>query len=603
MPFWQKKKKKSIIPRWFFITITVVFVLGLGLGAFVFTFNEIYKNKIFPGYKVGEIDLGKKTYQEAYDILQKRANEIIDRGLAFSYQEQKIVVPSAIEDPANSELSSKIISFDVEGTLSRIAKVIKAQTEAERVIDWWRGIDIPIYFQIDEVKLEEGLKAEIGEYENPATPAKLVINKEKNLDILPEKTGQIFDYKKIISEVSYNLAYLKNSEIEMNLIVDQPEITKTKAGPVINVAQQVLDSAPFILLYQDKKWELNLDKIKSWLEFQKQEDKITVGLNKTELNKYLEEIAKEINIEVKEPRFTMKDGKVTEFQAAQTGLALDIDQSVDEINKKISWVGIKEIDLKVQETKPEGATGELNNLGIKDLIGTGKSNFKGSPKNRKHNIGVGADTLNGILIKPNEEFSLVKAIGTVDASTGYKPELVIKGNKTIPEFGGGLCQIGTTTFRVALDSGLPITERVNHSYRVSYYEPPAGMDATIYSPKPDFRFINDTGHWILFQTEISGNELIFKFYGTKDGRRVEISKPRLYNYVKPGPSKLIETLDLKPGEKKCTEKAHTGADAEFTYKVTYPSGEVKTQVFKSHYKPWQEVCLIGVEKLSEKTKE
>ena len=62
--------------------------------------------------------------------------------------------------------------------------------------------------------------------------------------------------------------------------------------------------------------------------------------------------------------------------------------------------------------------------------------------------------------------------------------------------------------------------------------------------------------------------------------------------------KLVETLSLPPGKKKCTETAHAGADAEFTYTVTYPNGEVKTEVFKSHYRPWQAVCLIGVEKLS-----
>jgi hypothetical protein len=55
---------------------------------------------------------------------------------------------------------------------------------------------------------------------------------------------------------------------------------------------------------------------------------------------------------------------------------------------------------------------------------------------------------------------------------------------------------------------------------------------------------------------------------------------------------------LKPGEKKCTEKAHNGADAYFDYKVVYPDGEIKEKRFSSHYVPWREVCLLGVEKLS-----
>ena len=223
----------------------------------------------------------------------------------------------------------------------------------------------------------------------------------------------------------------------------------------------------------------------------------------------------------------------------------------------------------------------------------GTSNFKGSPKNRRHNIKVGADTLSGILITPGEEFSLVKALGEINKETGYLPELVIKGNRTIPEYGGGLCQIGTTIFRATLASGLPILERKNHSFRVRYYEP-AGTDATIYGPKPDYRFLNDTGYHILIQTRIEGDDLIFEFWGTKDGRVAEQTKPVIYNITAPKPTQYIETADLPVGEVKCTEHAVPGADTSFDYKVTYPSGEVKETTFKSHYIPWQEVCLIGV---------
>jgi hypothetical protein len=97
---------------------------------------------------------------------------------------------------------------------------------------------------------------------------------------------------------------------------------------------------------------------------------------------------------------------------------------------------------------------------------------------------------------------------------------------------------------------------------------------------------------------MSGNNLYFDFWGAKDGRIIEKSYPKIFNIVDPEPGKIVETLDLKPGEKKCTEKAHKGADASFSYKVTYPDGTTKSKIFTSHYVPWQEVCLIGVKQLS-----
>ena len=188
---------------------------------------------------------------------------------------------------------------------------------------------------------------------------------------------------------------------------------------------------------------------------------------------------------------------------------------------------------------------------------------------------------------------MVKILGQIDASTGYVPELVIKNNQTIPEYGGGLCQVGTTIFRSALKSGLPITARQNHSYRVSFYEP-AGTDAAVYDPWPDVRFLNDTGNYILIQSRIEKNNIYFDFWGKRDGRIASSTAPIIYNITKPEPAKIIETTTLKPGEKKCTERAHNGADAYFDYKVTYPAGNVLTKRFKSHYVPWQEVCLVGV---------
>ena len=167
-------------------------------------------------------------------------------------------------------------------------------------------------------------------------------------------------------------------------------------------------------------------------------------------------------------------------------------------------------NLLIVEVDPVEKLENFNDLGIKELLGSGHSNFYGSSANRRHNIRVGSNKLSGMIIKPGEEFSLVKALGDVNKETGYLFEMVIKGNKTVPEYGGGLCQVATTLFRAALQSGLPITERRNHSYRVSYYEP-AGTDATIYSPHPDLRFINDTGNNILIQARFESNDIYFDF--------------------------------------------------------------------------------------------
>ena len=128
----------------------------------------------------------------------------------------------------------------------------------------------------------------------------------------------------------------------------------------------------------------------------------------------------------------------------------------------------------------------------------------------------------------------------MDGEHGYLPELVIKNNQTTPEFGGGICQVSTTVFRAAIYSGLKITERHNHAYPVSYYKP-YGMDATIYIPKPDLKFTNNTPGAIFVQSTIEGNDLIFDFFGSKDGRTVTVDGPHTLAWNPDGSMKTVFT--------------------------------------------------------------
>jgi vancomycin resistance protein YoaR len=169
---------------------------------------------------------------------------------------------------------------------------------------------------------------------------------------------------------------------------------------------------------------------------------------------------------------------------------------------------------------------DVQKLGIKDLIARGESNFSGSPRNRVKNIGVGRLRYQGILVAPDEEFSFNRYLGLVTAETGYLPELVILENVTTPQYGGGLCQVSTTAFRMAVKAGFDVTARRQHAYPVRYYGKP-GFDATIYPPAPDLRFRNNTGHWVLIQTSIEGTKLIFDVYGKSDGRTVTIDGPHI----------------------------------------------------------------------------
>jgi len=250
------------------------------------------------------------------------------------------------------------------------------------------------------------------------------------------------------------------------------------------------------------------------------------------ISDFVEDLARKINKDPVNSKFKVENDRVIEFASSQDGIRLKIPESVlaleEAVQKLSAQLNEKNIiaNLPLEKVAPAIRNGDGENLGIKTLIGEGVSNFSGSPKNRIFNIRVATERFNGVLIKPGEDFSFVSILGEVDGEHGYLPELVIKKDKTEPEFGGGICQVSTTAFRAAIYSGLKITARRNHAYPVHYYNP-QGMDATVYVPRPDLRFLNNTPGYILIQTKIEGTILKFQFYGTDDGRKTEVKGPTI----------------------------------------------------------------------------
>ncbi len=92
---------------------------------------------------------------------------------------------------------------------------------------------------------------------------------------------------------------------------------------------------------------------------------------------------------------------------------------------------------------------------------------------------------------------------------------------------------------------------------------------------------------------MAGTDVIFEMYGVDDGRKVEISEPKLSNEVPVPETRYVVAEELEPGAMQCATTTHKGITADVSYEVTYPDGSVKTKNFHSVYVPWPKVCLVG----------
>ena len=562
--------------------------------------------------RIGELSLAGKTQEQTKVLVQAKTDKLADQGIEFYFKDKSYLLEPIISAGESSGLAYELWQFEP-------ASIADELYHLGRSGSWWQntkarinlfifGSSGSIGYQFKEEETRSELQKKFRPFESPGKDASLVW-KNGEFKISEEESGWVFDYQSALDKLKMDLAAIADNKIELNLRVDQPAVTKTEAEFLRGPAKEIIRLAPVTLVferpdyYQGRKkfmqteWPINQEQLKNWLKIKKDSAGIYLGINQEVAGEFLKKIAEAIDTPAQDARFEIKDGRVSEWQSSTDGFVLNIEESGNQIEKLLIAEKAQKINLVLSVDKSKITNNNVNDLGIQQLIGLGESNFSGSPKNRRHNISVGAESLNGLLVKPGEEFSLLAALGEINGETGYKPELVIKGDETIAEYGGGLCQISTTMFRLAINAGLPITQRRNHSYRVGYYEP-AGTDATIYSPWPDLKFVNDTGNYLLLQTRIEGDNLIFEFWGTSDARIVETTKPVIYNITAPGEPKYMETGKLPVGEKKKIETAHSGADTYFKRTVSWPetSGkETLEETWQSHYIPWREVWLVGKE--------
>lgn len=609
----KKSQLRSKLTRWRKpIIIGVVVLIGIpALISLLYAgYTMQYRGKIYPNTYIGNTNFGGKTTAQAEEQLTATVKNIpSDITIRFDGEEKtKLPLSQLGTEFKTNETARELFS------VGRRASFSDSLTEITKSI--FSKNDQAAQFTFNNEKTAGELTKIVAALGTKAHDATIVIENETTLTIKPEKDGNGISEEELQRELRNSLSQFK-SEVTLTSHILKPKVVSAQLEPLLEEAKDVVSKAPVTLIAEDKKTTADAKTIFSWLDLGVNTTPTpspvpsvtqssppptaahsfsSVKFDEEAIKTYVATFASTVNRDAENAQLGVVDGQVKVTRPHVNGKKVKVDESVKTLTETLSSDDTQSnstVTLAMEEDAAKIQESTIASLGIKELIGHGETNFKGSPANRVHNLKTGTNFLNGAIIAPGAEFSTVSTLGAVDGSTGYLPELVIKDNKTTPEFGGGLCQVSTTLFRSVMNAGLRVTERHNHSYRVSYYEPPIGLDATIYLPKPDFKFKNDTPGYILMQGKVEGTKITFDLYGTKDGRTSSISEPIITNITEPPDPQYVETDTLKKGETKQIEKAHQGANAVVTYTVTKDGKELFKQTFRSRYKAWQARYLVG----------
>ena len=191
-------------------------------------------------------------------------------------------------------------------------------------------------------------------------------------------------------------------------------------------------------------------------------------------------------------------------------------------------------------------------------------------KNRNKNISLAVESMNGLIVKPGEEFSFNHVTGNRTRDKGYQPAGAYRNGVLIEEPGGGVCQVSTTLYHAVIEGGFKTTERNSHSFAPSYVK--KGQDAMVsfdgYAG-PDLKFVNTSADNIVVRAALQGRKLKLSIVGIPlldQGQTVEIVSKKVRD-ADPLPPIYEENPALSYGTEKVIDPGTVGSVYK-SYRIT-----------------------------------
>lgn len=590
---------------WFLVVPAIAVVTAsLLLAWFLTSYTQNHSDRIYTGVSVWGTDLSGMSKDEAREALIT----------AFSFPEEGSIV---LVDPRNGEEwirspSDLGITLDLDSTVNAAFETGRQGGPIDRIYQqfdsWYFGRPQAPIVIFNEGMLEQGIAEIAAEINQPAADANLGFD-GTNVSYSSAEVGRTLDVEDTRARLSSAIENLRESQVQLLIHESQPRVydTSEAAAEIQNII-----GAPMALYLQEPLDGVDLERVTipteqlaRWIHVQGTEDSqgratSQVIIDENAVRSWLASYEQILRRDPINARFYFDDDtrELVLVEPHINGRTLNMDATVEQFIEQVMTPN-RSMPFVIDEVVPAvNSNATTTDLGIIELVSESTTWFRDSSIERKHNIARAAANFYGIVIAPGQEFSFNQYLGEVSAEMGYETGLIIFGGRTIEGIGGGVCQVSTGAFQAAFWAGFPIVERWEHGYRVPYYDDGEGpgMDATVYSPIVDLRFINDTPHYLLIENYYNeaNSSLTFKFYSTSMGRTIVKDGPFIENVTPPKPDIWELDEDLQPGQVEQVDFAIEGADVTVGRSVFNTTGDlIREDTFVSNYVPWQNIYNYG----------
>ena len=267
------------------------------------------------------------------------------------------------------------------------------------------------------------------------------------------------------------------------------------------------------------------------------------------------------------------------YEHEQTGLVPDSEAFRKELVSALSSTPVNgefpSVEVRMRAEYPT-RTVEALKEGTKKLSSC-RTYYDESNAGRSENIRLAARFLNGKTLLAGEEFSFNKTVGERTKRRGFCEANIIEGGKFVKGTGGGVCQVSTTLYVAASESGMKVIKRSPHSLPVSYISP--SCDAMV-SSRSDFCFQNPYPYPVYLSVRTGRGWIEATFYGKRTGYSYKLCSVKTGEIQPPEP-------EIEYGEREEEVKEGRAGITSEGYLETYFQGALvsRKRVSRDTYAP------------------
>lgn len=361
---------------------------------------------------------------------------------------------------------------------------------------------------IDQAKLQTAIAAAAEKIKGAPVNPKVEFH-SGSVEVIDGSAGTGIDAAAVAKQIA--AGWPGTTTYTATLVRSQPEVSAAEVATYVDSFANKAMSNPVTVAVGSQKVTITPTMVSGVLSTGVQNGRLTPVVDDAALSTLLKTVAGTLVKAPVAPRIIQaKDGKRTVVPGADGSSVVTTGNG----SKLIAALTSPDRTLTLTTT-PVKSTGTVDPAKVgTQLMSQFATHLPGGASNsaRTHNIQVGLSRINGMVVQPGQQFSLLSALGPIDASGGYVQAPTISGGVEKLGNGGGLSQVSTTLYNATFFAGLKEDAHKAHSFWISRY--PMGREATLTVPMTDNKWTNDSGAPLLIQAGIEGASVVIRLYGT-----------------------------------------------------------------------------------------